>query len=53
MVRDPHYIEEIKLLWPRTNIPSPATVSHDVNWVYAFGSKQVKENFLVCCLQIH
>ena len=51
MVRDPHYIEEIHLLRPGTNIPSPATVSRDVNRVYTLGSKQVKEYFLVRCFQ--
>jgi len=53
MVRDPHYAEEIRLLRPGTDIPSPATVSRDVNQVYTLGSKQVKEYFLVCCLQTH
>ncbi|KAI5983302.1 hypothetical protein EDC04DRAFT_2915048 [Pisolithus marmoratus] len=46
MVWDPHYVEEIQLLWPGTAIPSPATVSHDVSQIYQVGSKHVKEYFL-------
>ncbi|KAI6018852.1 hypothetical protein EDC04DRAFT_2541711, partial [Pisolithus marmoratus] len=42
MVQDPHYVEEIQLLQPGTAIPSPATVSRDVNQIYQVGSKHVK-----------
>lgn len=45
MVRDPLYVDEIQLLRPGTVIPSPATVSRDVNQIYKVGSKHVKEYF--------
>ncbi|KAI6115820.1 hypothetical protein EDD16DRAFT_1476155 [Pisolithus croceorrhizus] len=47
MVGDPLYVEEIQLLRPGTVIPSPATVSRDVNEIYKVGSKHVKEYFSV------
>ncbi|KAI5981817.1 hypothetical protein EDD15DRAFT_2117591, partial [Pisolithus albus] len=47
MVQDPHYVEEVQLLRPGTSIPSPITVSRDVNLIYEEGSKLVKEYFLV------
>ncbi|KAI6009211.1 hypothetical protein EDC04DRAFT_2498684, partial [Pisolithus marmoratus] len=47
MVQDPHYAKEVQLLWLGTSIPSPSTVSHDVNLIYEEGSKLVKEYFTV------
>jgi len=50
MVRDPLYVEEVRLLQPGTPIPHPSTVSCDVNQIYKIGSKLVKEYFSVCYL---
>ncbi|KAK6992134.1 ribonuclease H-like domain-containing protein, partial [Favolaschia claudopus] len=44
-VTDPLYLEEVELLRPGTNVPSPSTVSRDVRALYEEGSKQVKEYF--------
>ena len=31
IVKDPYYVEEVKLLWPGTTLPSPKTISLDVS----------------------
>jgi len=46
-VADPLYIEEVKLLRPDVIVPSPRTVSRDINEIYREGSKNVKEYFSV------
>jgi hypothetical protein len=46
-VADPLYIEEVKLLRPDVIVPSPRTVSRDINEIYIEGSKNVKEYFSV------
>ncbi|KAJ7772032.1 hypothetical protein DFH07DRAFT_879090, partial [Mycena maculata] len=44
-IRDPFYLEEIELLRPGTSVPSPATVSRDVQTLYLEGSQMVKDYF--------
>lgn len=46
-VADPHYIQEVELLRPGTKLPSPATVSRDLNKMYEFGAGAVREYFSV------
>lgn len=46
-VRDPYYIDEVEMLRPGTHIPSPSTVSRDVNTIYKKGSTYLKEYFAV------
>ncbi|KAG1761696.1 hypothetical protein EDD22DRAFT_779430 [Suillus occidentalis] len=46
-VADPLYIEEVRLLRPDVIVPSPRTVSRDINEIYLQGSKNVKEYFSV------
>ncbi|KAG1863098.1 hypothetical protein F4604DRAFT_1587261, partial [Suillus subluteus] len=46
-VADPLYIEEVELLRPEVIVPSPRTVSRDINEIYREGSKNVKEYFSV------
>jgi hypothetical protein len=48
-VRDPHYLEEVEMLRPGTVVPSPMTVSRDVNAIFREGSAHVKDYFEVCC----
>ncbi|KAG2053101.1 hypothetical protein BDR06DRAFT_1055145 [Suillus hirtellus] len=45
-VADPLYIEEVRLLCPDMIVPSPCTVSCDINEIYHEGSMNVKEYFL-------
>jgi hypothetical protein len=44
---DPYYLKEVELLHPGTVIPSPQTVSHDVQAIYQEASKHIKEYFSV------
>ncbi|KAG1884719.1 hypothetical protein F4604DRAFT_1574201 [Suillus subluteus] len=46
-VADPLYIEEVKLLRPDVQVPSPRTVSRDINTIYYEASKNVKIYFSV------
>ncbi|KAF8151170.1 hypothetical protein K438DRAFT_1512742, partial [Mycena galopus ATCC 62051] len=46
-VRDEFYLEEVELLRPGTHVPSPITVSRDVQTLYKEGSRRVKEYFKV------
>ncbi|KAG2118386.1 hypothetical protein DEU56DRAFT_747789 [Suillus clintonianus] len=46
-VADPLYIEEIKLLRPDVKVPSPRTVSRDINTIYTEASHNVKTYFEV------
>ncbi|KAG1737253.1 hypothetical protein EDB19DRAFT_1637227 [Suillus lakei] len=46
-VADPLYIEEVKLLHPDVKVPSPHTVSHDINTIYTEASQNVKTYFEV------
>jgi len=48
MVKDPLYVQEVELLQPGTVIPSPLTVSRDVNQIYLDSANHVKEYFSVC-----
>lgn len=47
-VADPHYIQEVEMLRPGTKLPSPATVSRDVNRMYEVGVDVVQKYFSVC-----
>jgi hypothetical protein len=47
IVRDPHYMKEVEMLRPGTVLPSPRTVSRDVNDIYKDGSVAVREYFSV------
>jgi len=44
-VSDPLYLEEIQLLQPGIKVPSPSTVSRDVQAIYKEGSISIKEYF--------
>ncbi|KAF9792012.1 hypothetical protein BJ322DRAFT_980034, partial [Thelephora terrestris] len=46
-VADPYYIQEVEMLCPGTKIPSPATVSRDINMMYKFGAEVVHKYFSV------
>src|SRR5262245_20565383 len=46
-VSDPYYIQEVEMLHPRTELPSPSTVSHNVRAIFEDGSNKVKEYFEV------
>src|SRR4051794_3182393 len=46
-VADLFYLQEIEMLRPGTVLPSPLTVSRDVNAIYQYGSLKVKEFFEV------
>ncbi|KAG2047112.1 hypothetical protein BDR06DRAFT_898040 [Suillus hirtellus] len=46
-VTDPLYIKEVRLLHPDVIVPSPCTVSRNINEIYCEGSKNVKEYFSV------
>lgn len=46
-VTDPFYLEEVQMLRPGTKVPSPMTVSRDVQRIYAESSIRVKEYFQV------
>ena len=48
MVNDPFYKQEVELLRPGTKIPSPRTVSRDIQTLYQMGSKRVFEYFFLC-----
>ena len=48
MVNDSFYKQEVELLRPGTKIPSPRTVSRDIQMLYQMGSKRVFEYFSVC-----
>lgn len=48
-ISDELYIEEVDLLRPGTKLPSPSTVSRDVQALYSEGGKRVKEYFAVRC----
>jgi hypothetical protein len=48
IVADPYYKKEVELLRPGTVIPSPLTVSKDLQQIYQQGSLQVKKYFSVC-----
>lgn len=50
IVKDPYYVEEVKLLRPGTTLPSPKTISLDVRKVYERGANHVKTYFQVCPL---
>jgi hypothetical protein len=47
-VSDPFYLQEIELLRPGTQVPTPSTVSRDIQNIYQAGSDVVKEYFSVC-----
>lgn len=47
MVNNPLYVQEVALLHPGTVLPSPSTISHDVNYLYFDGSGHVKDYFSV------
>ena len=49
-VADAYYIQEVEMLRPGTKLPSPATVSRDINAMYKFGAGVVCEYFSVCTL---
>jgi hypothetical protein len=42
------YLQEIELLQPGTQVPTPSTVSWDIQNIYQAGSDVVKEYFSVC-----
>lgn len=46
-VADPYYTQEVEMLRPGTKLPSPATVSRDINMMYMFGAEAVREYFSV------
>lgn len=46
-VADPYYIQEVEMLRPGTKLPSPATVSRDINMMYKFGGDRVRDYFSV------
>ncbi|KAF9789383.1 hypothetical protein BJ322DRAFT_980892, partial [Thelephora terrestris] len=46
-VSDPYYIQEVQMLCPEANLPSPQTVSRDVLAMYSFGAEAVRNYFLV------
>ncbi|KAG1737739.1 hypothetical protein EDB19DRAFT_1636670 [Suillus lakei] len=46
-VADPLYIEEVKLLRPDVKVPSPRTVSCNINTIYTEASQNVKTYFEV------
>ncbi|KAG0695807.1 hypothetical protein DFH29DRAFT_813803 [Suillus ampliporus] len=46
-VADPLYLEEVKLLRPDVKVPSPHTVSCNINTIYSEASKNVKFYFSV------
>ncbi|KAJ7265762.1 hypothetical protein C8J57DRAFT_1069203 [Mycena rebaudengoi] len=46
-VRDAFYLEEVELLHPGTQVPSPTTVSRDVQTLYLARSKMAKDYFKV------
>lgn len=48
MVKDSLYAQEVALLRPETVLPSPSTISHDVNQIYVDSSNHVKDYFSVC-----
>ena len=48
-VADPLYIEEVKLLRPDVKVPSPRTVSREINTIYTEASQNVKAYFEVRC----
>jgi hypothetical protein len=48
MVKDDLYRAEIELLRPGTIIPSPSTISRDIQDIYTAGSLAVKGYFSVC-----
>lgn len=50
-VSDPYYIQEVQMLCPEANLPSPQTVSRDILAMYSFGAKAVREYFSVCNFQ--
>lgn len=47
IVKDPEYAMEVQMLRPGTVIPSPSTVSRDINEMYTQMSVFVKNHFLV------
>lgn len=47
-VTDPYYIQEVEMLRPGTKLPTPRTVSRDVNTMYKFGAEVVRDYFSVC-----
>lgn len=47
-VTDPLYQEEVELLRPGTVLPSPMTVSRDLQTIYACAIDGVKQYFAVC-----
>ncbi|KAJ7018633.1 hypothetical protein C8F04DRAFT_934065, partial [Mycena alexandri] len=46
-VRDEFYLEEVEMLRPGTKVPSPATISRDVQTLYVAGSQMIKDYFKV------
>ncbi|KAL6302974.1 hypothetical protein BKA93DRAFT_708176, partial [Sparassis latifolia] len=40
-------LQEVELLHPGMKVPSPSTVSRDVQTIYQVGSKSIKEYFTV------
>lgn len=47
-VLDEDYIREVQMLRPGAVLPSPITVSRDINLIYTEMSRKVKEYFMVC-----
>jgi hypothetical protein len=47
-VEDKYYRAEVQLLRPGTDIPTPRTVSNDINHLYLELSKDVRQYFKVC-----
>ena len=46
-VCNPYYIDEVEMLHPGTHVPSPSTISRDINMIYTKGSTYVKQYFAV------
>jgi hypothetical protein len=46
-VKDPFYLQEVELLRPGTAVPSPSTVSRDIQAIYLAGAIAIKEYFEV------
>ena len=49
-VYDEDYLNEVEMLRPGTIVPSPSTVSRDINDIYVALSTHVKNYFFVCSL---
>ena len=48
MVKDSLYAQKVALLRPGTVLPSPSTISRDMNQIYVDSSNHVKDYFSVC-----